>query len=44
MKTRYAWLMQTDLSLSAIKMRLYRAIDRLRELAADILGDDPQNE
>lgn len=34
----------TDLSLSATKMRLYRAIDRLRELAADILGDDLQNE
>ncbi|MDH3621431.1 MAG: sigma-70 family RNA polymerase sigma factor [Gammaproteobacteria bacterium] len=34
----------TDLSLSATKMRLYRAIDRLQELAADILGEDLQNE
>ena len=33
----------TDLSLSATKMRLYRAIDRLQELATDILGDDPQD-
>ena len=33
----------TDLSLSATKMRLYRAIDRLQELATDILGDDLQN-
>jgi len=27
-----------DLNLSATKMRLYRAIDKLRELATDILG------
>ena len=33
----------TDLSLSATKMRLYRAIDRLQELATDTLGDDLQN-
>lgn len=33
----------TDLSLSATKMRLYRAIDRLQELATDILGEDLQN-
>lgn len=30
----------TDLSLSATKMRLYRAIERLRELAKDTLVED----
>ncbi len=34
----------TELSLSATKMRLYRAIDRLEELAADILGEGWENE
>lgn len=29
----------TELSLSATKMRLYRAIDRLQELATDTIGD-----
>ncbi|MDH5455206.1 MAG: sigma-70 family RNA polymerase sigma factor [Gammaproteobacteria bacterium] len=34
----------TELSLSATKMRLYRAIGRLEELAADILGEGWENE
>lgn len=34
----------TELSLSATKMRLYRAIDRLQELAAATLGEDLQDQ
>jgi len=34
----------TDLSLSAAKMRLYRAIDRLQELATETFGDELRNE
>lgn len=33
----------TKLSLSATKMRLYRAIERLQELATETFGDDLEN-
>jgi len=33
----------TDVSLSAAKMRLYRAIDRLQQLASEVLGEDLRN-
>ena len=33
----------TELSLSATKMRLYRAIDRLQELATDTISDNLQD-
>ncbi len=33
----------TDLGLSATKMRLYRAIERLEKLATDVFGDELQD-